>query len=178
MSNKRSFAVSAAFLLCCLIAGGGCVSSNVNPAQPKVGTGYVDFYTTVPQELSWTVQRFNGRQQSFETLYSSFEPLRDPALRVALPPGEHLLEVRINNLLMEGVKRVKVRVEEGKVTPVFVQLYSVGVNSTEQKEVQIHQPVRGATRGAKTSPDEPYLRMELTPMPARNYESIDAMRYK
>ena len=179
MSNKRSFAVPAAFFLCCLmLAGGGCVSSNVNPPQARSGTGYVDFYTSVPQELSWTVENFNGRDQSWSTVYSSFEPVRDPALRVALSPGDHLLQVRINDLLMEGTQRVKVHVEEGKVVPVLVQFFNVGANSTEQKQVTIRVPVRGVDRGAKTSPDDVYLRMTLSSMPPRAYEPIDAMRYK
>jgi hypothetical protein len=179
MSNKQSFAVPAAFFLCCLMmAGGGCVSSNVKSPEARRDTGYVDFYTAVPQELSWTVENFNGRGQSWSTVYSSFEPIREPALRIALPPGDHLLQVRINNLLMEGTQRVKVRVEDGKVVPVFVQIFNVGANSTEQKQVEIKRPVRGVERGAKVSPDDVYLRMTLSPMPARNYEPIDAMRYK
>src|ERR1035438_3716235 len=61
----------------------GCASPNVNPPRARANTGYVDFYADSSGELSWEVARFDERKQSFQSVFSEFEPPPGRALRLA-----------------------------------------------------------------------------------------------
>jgi hypothetical protein len=157
----------------------GCVSNNVNPAMAQRETGYVEFFTEKPEELSWEVRRFDGVNQRWITIYSNFEPIHERALRIALRPGSYLLEVRINNVVTDGPARVKVDVTEGMITPVLVDLESLGRASKPKKEVVVTPPVRGYDRGAKISDNEPEkYRIGTKPRPSVPYQPIEQMEHR
>jgi hypothetical protein len=157
----------------------GCVSNNVNPATAARDTGYVEFFTAKPRELSWDVRRFDGVDQRWITIYNNFEPVHERALRIPLRPGNYLLEVRINNVVTDAPGRAKVEIKEGMVTPVLVELQSLGKVSRGQKEVIVKPTVRGTDRGAKVSEDEPETyRIIATPRPPVPYQPIEQMEHR
>jgi hypothetical protein len=99
----------------------GCAAPNMNPTAAKADTGYVDFYSTNAEELSWSIQN-NGTSK---TIFSTVDPLEGNVLRLALAPGQYSLGVALlNRLTIPGTVAVTVR--DGMVTPVRVGLVPVG----------------------------------------------------
>jgi hypothetical protein len=133
----------------------GCASSNVNPPHARVKTGYVDFYADSSGELSWQVARFDDRKQSFQSVFSEFEPPPGRALRLAFPPGHYRLRVTFINCVVREPGLVEVEVKEGMVTPVPVALIPDGTTQVETKEVRVGGTFKGRYgRSTKFGSDE------------------------
>src|SRR5687768_5096619 len=49
----------------------GCATNNVDPAQARANTGYVDFYSTNGADLHWEVIETASRKK----LFSEYEPV-------------------------------------------------------------------------------------------------------
>ena len=134
---------AAGFLPAILILGlllGGCASPNVNPAQAKANTGYVDFHADSSSDLSWDVARFDERSQTFQSIFSELEPPQNGALRLAFPPGHCRLRVTFLNRVIAKPAEIEVEVQDGKITPVRVTLTAAGAS-----QVRTEQESRGGT---------------------------------
>jgi hypothetical protein len=118
-------------LLCSVFFG--CASSNINPAQPRTNTGYVDFYSN-STNLSWQVMRFDEDSKEFKNVFTQYGPLPDRVLRLALAPGQHRLQVLILNRIVQEPAEVAVEVQDGKVTPVRIKLIEAGTSNIQTKE--------------------------------------------
>jgi hypothetical protein len=108
----------------------GCASRNVNPDVAAPKTGYVDFYTTQDDDLSWEVRDLDGRCKGF----SEFYPIQGNILRLAFPPGEYRLRVSFLNRAVLVPATNVVSVKEAMVTPVKVRLVDAG-SATVEREV-------------------------------------------
>jgi len=144
----RSVIFFVAPLLCLL----GCGTPNVNPSAPRANTGYVDFYTDSPLDLSWEIKCSD--QGELRTIFSEFEPVPGTILRLAAPPGNHKFEVWVMNRVTEGPQTLDVSVENGKVTPVHVTLTSAGKASVDRKVYGFRPSAKGYGRGTKIVTDE------------------------
>jgi hypothetical protein len=121
----------------------GCATSDVNPAQARAQTGYVDLYAGSPGQFSWEVSRFDERAQDFEHVFSDFDPPQKGIVRVALSPGPYRLKVAILNRLTTGPVKFQVRVEDGKITPVQFTLKRAGSGEVETAETNVGDTLYG-----------------------------------
>jgi len=111
----------------------GCASTNVNPSRAHAHTGYVDFHADALDELSWQVERFDERTQTFRRVFSELDPPAEPALRLAFPPGHYRFKVRFLNRVVSEPGQVDVKVEAGMITPIRVELIAAGESSVQVK---------------------------------------------
>ena len=130
----------------------GCSTPAVNPSKPQTNTGYVDFYTDSPMDLSWEIKRAD--QGELQTVYSEFDPVPGTVLRLAAPPGTHKFEVWVMNRVTEGPQSLDVSLEDGKITPVHVTLTSAGKASVDRKVYGFRPSAKGYGRGTKIVTDE------------------------
>src|SRR4051794_11760831 len=86
----------------------GCGTPDVNPASPHPQTGYVDFYTSSCQDLSWRVKRLSEKDGAFHDVFSEYTPITGNILRLATPPGTNQFELWVNNQVTTGPLRVTV----------------------------------------------------------------------
>lgn len=105
-----------------VVLAGGCASSNTNPANAKTNTGYVDFYAVNADNLSWDITDTNLNRKVF----SEFDPVREPILRLAFKPGQYQLNVTFLNHVIASSGAVEVEVRDGMITPVPVTLVDAG----------------------------------------------------
>ena len=110
----------------------GCASNNVDPATPRAGTGYVDFYSDHP-DLSWQVEELREGKRAAE-VFAEFTPLKEPVLRLAFTPGNHQLRVAFLNRVITQPVVVSVDVQEGMITPVRVTLTEAGTTLVETRD--------------------------------------------
>ncbi|HWW01952.1 MAG TPA: hypothetical protein VNZ64_19790 [Candidatus Acidoferrum sp.] len=113
----------------------GCASPNVNPPQARANTGYVDFHTEAAAQLMWEVARFDSRTESFQRVFSKFEPLQDRVLRLAFAPGRHRFRVTFLNRVIAQPAEVEVEVQNGKITPVGITFTEASTTLVQTKEV-------------------------------------------
>jgi hypothetical protein len=118
----------------------GCATTNINPAQARANTGYVDFHADSAGELYWQIERFDDSAQSFKKVFSELELPTGGFLRLAFAPGHHRLRVTFMNRVIVQPVEIEVAVQDGKVTPVRVALTPAGTAMV--KTVQVS---RGAT---------------------------------
>ncbi len=111
------------------LLAGGCASPNVNPANARPHTGYVDFYAVDADNLWWDVTDIKRNKKVFY----EFGPVQEPILRLAFKPGTYQLRVTFLNhaILVPGVADVEV--QDGRVTPVTVTLLPAGTVLVETK---------------------------------------------
>src|SRR5664279_66050 len=132
----------------------GCASTNVNPPQARAKTGYVDLYADSSGELSWQVARFDPPTQSFQSVFSEFEPPLGRALRLAFTPGHYRLRITFINCVVREPEQVEVDVKDGLITPVHVALIPDGTTQVETKEVRVCGTFKGRYgRGSKFGSD-------------------------
>jgi hypothetical protein len=112
----------------------GCAAGNVNPAQARANTGYVDFHTGSPAELNWDVARYDEGAKEFRRVYSRLEVPPQGFLRLAFSPGRDRLRVTFLNRVIARPVEIEVEVQAGKVTPVRVTLTDAGVALVRTKE--------------------------------------------
>jgi hypothetical protein len=132
----------------------GCGTSSPNPRSPKANTGYVDFYTDSPLDLTWQVKRVDDRSGELRTVFSDYEPVEGTILRLASPPGAQQFQVWIVNRITTGPQEVRVPVENGQVTPVRVTLTAVGTNFVQNKVYGFRPSAKGYGRGTKITREE------------------------
>ena len=133
----------------------GCASPNVNPPKARAKTGYVDFYADSSGELSWEVARFDDRKQSFQSVFSEFEPPPGRALRLAFPPGHYRMQVTFMNCVVREPGLVEVDVKDGLITPVHVALIPDGTTQVETRETRVGGTFKGRYgRGTKVGSDK------------------------
>ena len=125
------------------LALAGCATSDVNPAQARAQTGYVDLYAGSPGQFSWEVSRFDERARDYEHIFSDFDPPQKGIVRLALSPGSYRLKVAILNRLTTGPVEFQVRVEDGKITPVRFILKRAGSGEVETAETNVGDTLYG-----------------------------------
>lgn len=154
----------------------GCGTTSVNPSTPHTNTGYVDFYTDSPMDLSWEIKRAD--QGDLQTVYSEFDPVPGTVLRLAAPPGSHKFEVWVMNRVTEGPQSLDVSLEDGKITPVHVTLTSAGKASVDRKVYGFRPSAKGYGRGTKIVSDESsvYKIVAVAESP-RTYQQKEQMPY-
>jgi hypothetical protein len=118
----------------------GCTTVNVNPPEARAHTGYVDLHAESAGELSWEVTRFDERKQTYKAVFTDYDPLQAPVLRLAFPPGHYRLRVNILNRLVVNPGEAEVDILDGKVVPVRITLAETGTAMVETKAVS-----RGST---------------------------------
>jgi hypothetical protein len=156
----------------------GCASTtNVNPAAPKMNTGYVDFYADDSGEFSWDIQRLDATSST--KIYYDVDPLKSKVLRLAMPPGQYRLRVTFLNYVITEPALFDLVVQDGHITPVHVSLTEAGVSSVRTKETS-----RGGTaygrHGRRTSIDSyesKAYRVSATPQPPAPYRPKEQMPY-
>lgn len=135
--------VSLVGLVAC---GANCASHNVNPAHPKPQVGYVDFYCPGHGALYWEVKRQDPKSGRLTTAFSELKPLPDGVLRLESAPGTQQFQITFLNQLVEKPLSVQVPVQEGRVTPVKLELSAVGESSVVSKQQQVGPNAAGAGR--------------------------------
>ncbi len=155
----------------------GCASTNVNPAVPKMNTGYVDFYADDSAEFSWDIQRLDGTSST--KIFYDVDPLQNRVLRVAMAPGQYRLRVTFLNYVITEPALLDLVVQDGHITPVHVSFTEAGVSSVRTKETS-----RGGTaygrHGRRTSIDSyesKAYRVSATPQPPVPYRPKEQMPY-
>jgi hypothetical protein len=120
--------------LAVLAAGGpGCATTNVNPPRARANTGYVDFHADSPDELSWSVARWDDHAQKFQRVFWELAPPPGGVLRLAFAPGSHRLQVTFLNRVILKPAQIEVEVQAGKITPVRVTLTGAGTTQVETR---------------------------------------------
>lgn len=137
----------------CLL-NSGCSTANLNPPAPRADTGYVDFYTDAPLELSWRVKRADPKTGKMRTVFSEFKPVAGNILRLASPAGTQRFEIWFINLVTTGPQTVDVQVENSKVTPVRVTLVSTGGASVQDKSYEYRPTPMASRRITRTTTEE------------------------
>jgi hypothetical protein len=168
------------WLLVCLLGSvlclAGCGTPAVNPSKPHANTGYVDFYTDSPLDLSWEIKRAD--QGEMQTVFSEFDPVPGTVLRLAASPGTHKFEVWVMNRVTEGPQSLDVSLEDGKITPVHVTLTSAGKASVDRKVYGFRPSAKGYGRGTKIVSDESSVyKIGAVAERARPYQQKEQMPY-
>jgi hypothetical protein len=154
----------------------GCGTPAANPSKPHANTGYVDFYTDSPLDLSWEIKR--GDQGELQTVFSDFDPVPGTVLRLAGPPGTHKFEVWVMNRVTEGPQSLDVSLEDGKITPVHVTLTSGGKASVDRKVYGFRPSAKGYGRGTKIVTDESAVyKIGAVAESPRTYQQKEQMHY-
>jgi hypothetical protein len=154
-ANDRLW-VKCAYLTAALlfVLMAGCSSPDVNPRAPRNGTGYVDFYTDVPEELSWDVKCARDQTGEMKQIFSQFEPVAGNILRLAVSPGDHRFQVWFINEVTTGPQTVVVHVESTKVTPVHITLTKAGSASIDNKSYEYRATAHATRRVTRISTAE------------------------
>jgi hypothetical protein len=143
---KPRHLLTAALLASTLIACTNCASSNVNPPQAKPHKGYVDFYCPGNTNVFWDVKRADPGTEAYKTVFSRLKPLPEGVLRLELAPGLYQFKITFLNRVIHAPLTVQVRVQEGMVTPVKVELVPMGETSVASKQQEVGVNVSGAGR--------------------------------
>lgn len=111
----------------------GCATPDVNPAQARANTGYVDFRSASAEVLYWQVKRFNDEKHRYDVIYSELESPTGGILRLAFPPGRHRLQIGFLNVAITRPLEVEVEVHDGQSITVHVTLTSAGTAMVETR---------------------------------------------
>ncbi len=156
-----------------------CATKNVNPVQAQPHTGYVDFYTEPPSQLSWDVSRFDDRTQSLKRVYYEYEPIADGVLRLAFAPGHYRLQATfLNRTVLEPIV-AEVNVNDGMVTPVHVEFSDAETSTVETKRTSVGGTVYGR-RGRRTkfeTSENTIYRAKAMPQTSQPYRPKQQMPY-
>jgi hypothetical protein len=157
----------------------GCVTQNVNPAQAKPNTGYVDFYTGLDDQLDWQVECLDDHTQSFRTVFSEFKPLAEGVLRLGFAPGHYRLRVMFLNLTVVAPALAEVEVKDGMITPVLLELSAAGKTTVQTKDTSIGSTAYGryGRRTKIESSENGTYRAKAIPQPVQAYQVKQQMPY-
>jgi len=181
IDRPKGNAVAEKWLLCVATVGVclslmGCSTPDINPSKPHANTGYVDFYTDSPMDLSWEIKRSD--QGEMKTVFSEFDPVPGTILRLASTPGNNKFEIWVMNRVTEGPQSLEVPIEDGKVTPVHVTLTSAGKTSVDRKVYGFRPSAKGYGRGTKIVTDESSVyKIGAVAESARPYQQKEQMPY-
>jgi hypothetical protein len=156
----------------------GCATSDVNASKPKPHQGYVDFYCPSGEAVFWNVSRYDETAKSFRELHWDMEEPRHSILRLALPPGNHLLRVAANNVAVQTPVELAVMIEERKVLPVQVAFGDAVSMPAQTRDLGFGRGMKGPagrrvrtvdrqttlfTMTARVEPSLPFERKEQMP---------------
>ncbi len=169
----------------CLAAGlfasaTGCKSVPRDPPAPQAGFGYLDFYAEQePGSLSWDIQRYDAASKRFALLYSTIKATPARVVRVAVPPGEHLVRVGFLNQSIIAPATVNVSVCEGKVTPVKVDLTEGETRTYSVREQRYGPTARGHVGrvGETRTVEGKGIGVRAEALPPLDYQPSVAMPY-
>jgi hypothetical protein len=170
---------SLLLLAVAVVIGFGCASANVNPTTPKAHTGYVDFYTDSPEDLRWDIAQSDASTKEFKPVYSQKKPGEPGTVRLAFPPGQHQLRISFRNRAISEPAIVTVEVQEGRVTPVRIELAVAGQSSMRSKSTSVGGTVYGRY-GRRTKFDTSeieLLRVIASPQPPEPFQTKEQMSY-
>jgi hypothetical protein len=127
-----------------LLVTAGCKSVANDPPSPRPGFGYVDFYSEEePGTMSWDILRYDPEAKHFKILFSEVNPVKSRVVRVALPPGEHMLSVGFLNESVQLPAKLNLSVRESQVIPVKVTLSAGEVGVYQMREQRYGPTARG-----------------------------------
>jgi hypothetical protein len=156
----------------------GCASPNQNPASPRLHTGYVDFYTDTDMDLSWQVKWLDEKAGTARTVFSEFEPVPGNILRLAATPGKQRYQIFFINRATEGPQVVEIEVDDGKITPVHIELTPVGTTQVDRQDYAVRGSAKGYGRKRKFYNDTNQIyKISATPQPEQNYRVKEQMPY-
>lgn len=150
MRNAKNI-LKPAWLAGAVILCTSCATTNTNPPVAKPHTGYVDFYSPGNPPLSWEVKRWDPKADAFKTVFSKVKPLPGGVLRLESAPGLQRFQITFLNRVVQTPAVTEVRVEEGMVTPVKVELLALGQTSVVSKEQEVGANIQGAGRKTQYS---------------------------
>jgi hypothetical protein len=113
----------------------GCATRNVNPAQARANTGYVDFCAPASDGLAWEIQRFDAAASDFQPVFSQFDPVADEIVGLAFAPGRHRFQVTFLNRVIVQPVEIEVVVEAARITPIRATLVAADTVLVETREV-------------------------------------------
>jgi hypothetical protein len=157
----------------------GCATKNVNPAQAKANTGYVDLFTDAADPLDWQVECFDDVTQSFRTVYSEFKPPAGGVVRLGLAPGHYRLRVMFLNLALVAPALAEVEVKDGMITPVLIELSAAGETTVQTKDTSIGSTAYGryGRRTKIVSEKNATYRAKASAQPVEAYRLKQQMPY-
>lgn len=179
MKQLAAKSLSLLWLVLPLLTGGGCVSANVNPATPKANLAYVDFYPKDHEPVAWSVQQFDAGANQFRKLFWDAQPPQEGILRLALPPGNHRLQVSILNRIVLDPVVIEIAAVAGRVTPVEVQLSAAGtalVRTTETRRGPTYRGRYGRATSVDYFESHP-LQIRAEAQPTQPYQRKERMAY-
>ena len=128
-----------------LLVASGCAVTDVDPPNAKARTGYVDFYADDASPLCWQIQNLKGDETKGKILFETFKPITNGIVRLALKPGDYRFAVTFLNRAIVQPGLVNAVVEDGKITPVRVDLIETGETLLEKKESRVGGTFYGRT---------------------------------
>jgi hypothetical protein len=157
----------------------GCATRSVNPAQARANTGYVDFHADPASELWWDVARSDESTQNFKSVFSQMNPPQDGVLRLAFAPGRHRLRITFLNRVITKPAEIEVEVQDGKITPVRVELTAAGTTLVETQTENFGGTAKGRYgRHTKYSSDESVMyNLSAVAEPPVAYQPKERMPY-
>jgi hypothetical protein len=120
-----------------LLVAAGCASPNVDPAQARPNTGYIDLYSPTDADLCWEVGEGKGSGSHFRTVFSDIKPVEGDRLRLALSPGCHRLRVTFLNRAISEPAVFNCDVRSGSIVPIAISLQPVGQTTVLSKQTSI-----------------------------------------
>ncbi len=115
------------------VVSAGCASKNVDPAVARSHTGYVDFYAANDDDLCWEIIELKHNRE----IVREFKPVPDHILRFAFRPGEYEFHISFLNRVVTKPGTVKVKVQDGMVTPVKVTMIETGTAMVQTREARV-----------------------------------------
>jgi hypothetical protein len=172
--------VAAGFLIAVLgLMAAGCASPNVDPATAKAHTGYADIYQETNGSLSWKIVELDLQGHQMRIIFSTFDPIDNPIVRLAFAPGPHRLQITFLNLVIAQKGVVDVEVKDGMITPVRVSFAFAGTTQVERKDTSLGATVHGRIgRNIKIGDDQaPMWRVETETGEPLPYQQKARMPY-
>ncbi|PWU13427.1 MAG: hypothetical protein C5B50_19310 [Verrucomicrobia bacterium] len=157
----------------------GCASPNVNPVSAARNRGYVDFYADPAGQLCWDVAKVDPARGHSHTLFSEVHPVEGRILRLAFAPGRYTFRVTFLNRAVIAPVLVEVNVQEGRVSPVEIELTGEGTTEVRTKQVTGGGTVYGRygrTTKIRNAPTDRF-RLTATAGEAQPYQPKEKMPY-
>jgi hypothetical protein len=158
-----------------LLLGVGCKSAKTSSPVAKANTGYVDFYAATNAPLSWEIKEISPETK---TLFSQVNPITEPIVRIALPPGHYKLQITFLNRAIEKPTEVDLDVPNAMITPVRVDIHGAGEISSRRVETSIHPSFKQPRMGRDIDYQSADLyHVTATPQQSVAYRPKQAMPY-
>jgi hypothetical protein len=168
--------VGAWLLTAALLLEVGCKSANTNSPVARANTGYVDFYASTNAPLSWEIKQISPETK---TLFSQVNPVTEPIVRIALPPGRYKLQITFLNRAIDKPAELELDVRDGMIIPVKVELQGAGeVSSRRVEETTVGPSVKAPRAGRDIEyPSTALYRITFAPQQPTTYRPKEAMPY-